>query len=587
MKTLPSVDAVIVGGGWTGLLMAKELGSRTELSVVVLERGGPRKTDDYGEDMDELDYAIRLRMMQDASNETVTLRHNPGQRALPMRQFASFFPGSGVGGAGEHWNGEFPRILPDCFALLSNTIEKYGAERLPEYHSIQDWGVTYDELEPHYTRAELLLGISGKAGNIRGKQIEGGNIFEGWRSAEYPNPPIKIPYFSALFRDAAKALGYHPYPIPAATISQAYTNPDGIVRAGCTYCGFCERFGCMIGAKAQPTNTLLPVIQKRKNVSIRTGASVRRIVHNTTQSGGRARGVSYIDASGEEVFQPAGLVFLASWTLNNTRLLLLSQVGEPYNPASGKGTLGRNLTHQVYFPAATAFFDKPLNRFMGSGASGVRIGDLDGDLFDHSGLPFLRGGILLALSLGFRPIANFGVVPQTVKAKWGPEWKKAALHYYDRTGSIVFHGEHLAYRDNYMDLDPVYKDHFGDPLLRFTLDWRENERRMAEFATAKAVEIAREMGAKEVTPFPGLRSYDATRSQSTHIQGGTIMGSSPDRSVLNPYLQHWQVSNLFVLGASAFPQNASANPTPTILALTFRTADAIVNRYLKNPAPLA
>jgi gluconate 2-dehydrogenase alpha chain len=587
MKTLPSVDAVIIGGGWTGLLMAKELGSRTALSVVVLERGGPRKTDDYGEDMDELDYAIRLRMMQNASKETVTLRHNPGQRALPLRQFASFFPGSGVGGAGEHWNGEFPRILPDCFALHSETIEKYGAKRLPEDHSIQDWGVTYDELEPHYTRAELLLGISGKAGNIRGKQMEGGNIFEGWRSAEYPNPPSKIPYFSALFRDAAKALGYHPYPIPAATISQTYTNPDGIARGGCTYCGFCERFGCMIGAKAQPTNTLLPVIQKQKNVSIRTGASVRRIVHDTTPSGGRARGLSYIDASGEEVFQPAELIFLSSWTLNNTRLLLLSQVGEPYNPASRKGTLGRNLTHQVYFPAATAFFENPLNRFMGSGASGIRIADFDGDLFDHSGLPFLRGGILLALSLGFRPIANFGVVPQTVKAKWGSEWKNAALHYYDRTGNIVFHGEHLAYRDNYMDLDPVYKDHFGDPLLRFTLDWRENERRMAEFATAKAVEIAREMGAKEVTPFPGLRSYDATHSQSTHIQGGTIMGSSPDRSVLNPYLQHWQVSNLFVLGASAFPQNASANPTPTILALTYRTADAIVNRYLKNPAPLA
>src|SRR5712692_4119102 len=126
MKTLPSVDVLIVGGGWTGLLMAKELGSRTALSVVVLERGGSRETKDYDDDMDELDYAIRLRMMQDASHETVTLRHNSGQRALPLRQFGSFLPGSGVGGAGEHWNGEFPRILPDCFALLSNTIEKYG-----------------------------------------------------------------------------------------------------------------------------------------------------------------------------------------------------------------------------------------------------------------------------------------------------------------------------------------------------------------------------------------------------------------------------------------------------------------------------
>ena len=587
MKTLPSVDVVIIGGGWTGLLMAKELGSRTALSVVVLERGGPRKTDDYGDDMDELDYTIRFRMMQDVSQETVTLRHDSSQRALPLRQHGSFLPGSGVGGAGEHWSAVCPRFLPDCFEVLSRTTEKYGSKRLPEDHAIQDWGVTYDELEPHYTRADLLLGISGKAGNIRGQQIEGGNIFEGWRSAEYPTPPTKIPYFSSIFAEAAKSLGYHPYPVPAATTSRAYTNPDGISRPGCTYCGYCETFGCMIGAKSQPTNTLLPVIQKHKNVSIRTGAWVRRIVHDASENKGSARGVIYSDANGQEVFQPAQLIFLASWTLNNTRLLLLSGIGKAYGPATRKGSLGRNLTHQVAFSAVTAFFEKPLNRFMGSGASGIMLSDLDGDLFDHSKHPFLRGGTLGARSARSLPISECGVVPKSVKSTWGSEWKKAALHYYDRTGRIGFSGEHLAYQDNYMDLDPVYKDHFGDPLLRLTLDWRENERKMADYMTTKAMELAREMGAKEVTPFSGLRSYDATRYQSSHVQGGAIMGSSPESSVVNPYLQHWQLSNLFVLGASSFPQNASANPTPTILALTYRTADAIVDRYLKNPAALA
>ena len=158
--------------------------------------------------MDELDYAVRLHMMQDLSLETVTVRHDSTQRALPMRQYGSFLPGSGVGGAGEHWNGICPRFLPDCFELFSRTVEKYGAKRLPADHAIQDWGVTYDEMEPYYTRAERMLGISGKAGNIREKKIAGGNVFEGWRSAEYPTPPTKIPYFSALFSDAAKALGY-------------------------------------------------------------------------------------------------------------------------------------------------------------------------------------------------------------------------------------------------------------------------------------------------------------------------------------------------------------------------------------------
>jgi gluconate 2-dehydrogenase alpha chain len=587
MKTLPAVDAVIVGGGWTGLLMAKELGSRTGLSVTVLERGPSRDSADYAGTMDELDYAVRLQMMQDLSLETVTVRHDDSQMALPMRQYGSFLPGTGVGGAGEHWNGICTRFLPDCFELLSRTIEKYGAKRLPADHAIQDWGVTYDEMEPYYTRADRMLGISGKAGNIKQKKIVGGNIFEGWRSEEYPTPPTKTPYFSALFSNAAQALGYHPYPTPAANLSQPYTNPDGISRSACFYCGFCERFGCMVGAKAQPTNTLLPLIQERKNISIRNGTSVRRVVHSADGIGKRARGVTYLDDKGEETFQPAELVILASWTLNNTRLLLLSGIGQPYNAQYGTGTVGRNLTHEVAISAATAFFDKPLNRFMGSGGAGTCISDFDGDLFDHSGLAFLRGGTLQAMSLGYRPIANFGIVPAGVKAGWGSDWKKAALEYYDRTGVISFSGEHLAYKGNYMDLDPTYKDRFGDPLLRFTINWRENERKMAEFVTPKAVELARAMGAKEVNSFPGLENYDANRYQYTHIQGGTIMGSSPDRSVVNPYLQHWQIPNLFVLGASAIPQNSSAHPTLTILALTYRTADAIVDHYLKSPSQLA
>lgn len=585
MKTLPSVDAVIVGGGWAGLLMAKELGVRTSLNIVVLERGPSRGPSEYATDMDELDYAIRLRMMQDLSRETVTLRHAVSQRARPLRQHGAFLPGSGVGGSGEHWNAQVPRFLPDNFELLTKTSEKYGPSVLPEDHAIRNWGITYSELEPYYTRVDKLLGTSGKAGNLRGKLIEGGNIFEGWRSEEYPTPPTKMPYFSALFRDAAKSLGYHPYPAPSANISQSYTNPDGISRGGCTYCGFCAKFGCMVGAKAQPTNLLLPIIQKRKNVSLRTGAWVRRVQFEAAPKL-IARGVTYVDGSGEEIFQPASLVFLASWTLNNTRLLLLSGIGEPYDPATGRGTVGSNLTHQVSVGAATAFFDQPLNRFMGSGSAGILFSDFDRDDLDRSSLNFIRGGYFGARGYGFQPIGAFGVLPNSIKATWGWEWKKASISYYDRTATIGFTGEHLAYKTNFMDLDPVYKDALGDPLLRLTLDWRDNERKMVEFSTPKAVEVARAMGAREINPFPGLRSYDSTRYNSTHIQGGTIMGDSPEHAVVSPYLQHWQLPNLFILGGSTFPQNATANPTPTVLSFVYHAADAIVDRYLKHPGPL-
>ena len=100
MKTLPAVDVLIIGGGWSGLLMAKELGSHTSLSILVLERGPSRESADYANSMDELDYAIRLHMMQDLSQDTVTFRHNANKRALPLRQHGSFLPGAGVGGSG-------------------------------------------------------------------------------------------------------------------------------------------------------------------------------------------------------------------------------------------------------------------------------------------------------------------------------------------------------------------------------------------------------------------------------------------------------------------------------------------------------
>jgi gluconate 2-dehydrogenase alpha chain len=585
VKSLPRTDVVIVGAGWTGLLMAKELGARTSLNIVVLERGQAHKPGEYMEGMDELDYSERMRMMQDPSQETVTLRHDTKGRALPIRQFGAFLPGTGVGGTGEHWGALFPRLTPECFQLYSKTVEKYGVKKLPEDHSIQDWGVTYDDIEPYYMRAERLVGASGKAGNIRGKKIEGGNIYEGWRSDEFPNPPLKLPYFGSLFGEATKSLGYHPYPNQVAILSQDYTNPDGVSRPACAFCGFCVRHGCMIGAKSQPTNTLMPLVAKQKRVSIRTGSRVKRIVHDQSQ-GGKARGVSYIDSSGEEIFQPADLVILSSWTLSNNRLLLLSGIGTPYDPITGTGTLGKNLTHQVT-AAVGIFFDKPLNRFMGAGSAGLSIGDIEGDVLDNSNLPFIRGGNLMASSGGSQPISAFGGMPRSNNFRWGSKWKKAAIDYYDRAAGIQGTGEHTPYSTNYIDLDPTYKDSAGEPLLRLTLNWRDNEKKMAEFLTAKGVEVARALGAKEINPGQGYGNYNVARYQTTHVQGGTIMASSPDRGVVNPYLQHWQLPNLFVLGGSTFPNQGSANPTSTILAFTYRTADAIVDRYLKKPALLA
>lgn len=583
MQRLKPVDVVIVGGGFTGLLMAKEITARTSHSVVVLERGPARTNGQYAAGMDELDYAVRLRMMQNLADETLTHRHSSKADAVPVRQYGSFQPGTGTGGAGEHWGAISYRFGPDIFTLASDLRQKYAGSKVLENVAAADWGVTYDELEPNYYRAEQMMGVSGKAGNLRGERIEGGNVYEGPRGQEYPLPPHKTAYVSELFRTAARESGYHPYPVPAATLSQTYKNPDGVTRAGCQYCGYCTRFGCMIGAKAQPTNTLLPLLEHKKNFALRAGCQVRRVVHR----GGMAEGVTYTDASGNEFEQPARVVILSSWTLNNVRLLLLSKLGDPYDPNTATGTVGRNLTHQV--SANVRFFlDKYLNTFMGAGGLGFAIDDFDGNRAFDAATGLLRGGQLRMQSSGEGPLAAFGRIPPgETKATWGSEWKKAALKWHDKSSQISFEGGHFPYRQNYMDLDPAYTDKFGDPLIRLTLDWTDHERAQTNMAIRVGSELARRMGAT-VGDSRGVGArYSVTYYQSTHIQGGTIVGASPDRSVLNPWSQHWKVPNLWITGGSTFPQSASGNPTLTILAMTYRAADAMIDRYFKHPGALA
>jgi len=137
-----------------------------------------------------------------------------------------------------------------------------------------------------------------------------------------------------------------------------------------------------------------------------------------------------------------------------------------------------------------------------------------------------------------------------------------------------------------MDLDPNYKDKFGDPVIRFTLDWTPHEFRVRDYFAQLALKIAKEMGARADPVGPAGGRYNTISYQSTHIQGGAIMGAAPEKSVVNSYLQHWDVPNLFVIGASAFPQNASMNPTLTVLALTYRAADGLIDRYTKNSEKL-
>ncbi|ELZ13965.1 gluconate 2-dehydrogenase (acceptor) [Haloterrigena salina JCM 13891] len=584
VQQLDPVDVVTIGAGWTGGIVAKEL-TQNDYQVVSLERGGERETENFFTVHDELGYALRYKLMQDLSKETITFRNSIDEPALPMRRYGAFLPGSGEGGAGVHWNGQTWRFLPYDFEIESRTIGEYGEEKIPENMQLQDWGISYEELEPYYDTFEYTAGIAGQAGNIEGEIQDLGNPYEGPRSREYPLPPMMETPVLERFKETTAELGYEPFQAPSANLTEQYTNPDGVQQGQCQYCGYCERFGCEWGAKASPITTVLPAAQETGNYELRTHSDVVELLYN--EDAQEVEGVRYVDRKTNQVYeQPADVVALTAYVLNNVRLLLLSDIGEPYDPETGEGTVGKNYCYQNFQASARGFFDdEEWNLYMGAGALGASIDDFNGDNFDHSDLDFLHGGNVALNQTGDRPIAN-NPVPEGTPS-WGSEFKAQSIDNYHSSVSIAAQGAVLPFRENYLDLDPNYTDQYGRPLLRMTFDWREQDRNLVEYIGPYLEEIMDEMGADTIDANTSLEgNFDITPYQSTHNTGGAIMGSDPAESVVNNYLQCWEASNLFVPGASAFAHNSGYNPTGTVGALAFRAAEGI-QEYLDEPEQLA
>ncbi len=581
---LKEVDAVVIGMGWTGAIMAREL-TRAGLKVIGLERGRDQTP---AEDFtlpglrDELKYAVRLATMWDTSNSTLTFRNTSAQTALPMRRLGAFLPGEGVGGSGVHWGGLHWRYLPNDFRARSHITERYGAKMIDDGLTIQDWPVSYQELEPYYTHFDKMCAVSGKAGNIGGRKIDGGNIFEGPRSEEYPNRPLHASAAQEMFTAATQGLGYHPFPMPIANSSAPYRNPEGLTIGACQYCGFCNRTGCESNAKASANIAIMPVLRKDPNFTLRTHAFVDRIIYD--KQARKARAVIYTDMrTGEEFEQPASLVILAGYVFTNVQILLLSGIGIPYDPMSGHGQVGRNYAYQVETGGTAFFAGKELNPFMSaSGNLGV-IDDFNSDNFDHSRLGFIGGGFIAA-GAGGLPIGGRQLPEGT--PRWGAQWKRETAKWYRSAMRFATEGSGHAHRSNYLDLDPTWKDALGRPLIRMTYTDTENDLKQSDYLLGVVEKIARSMNPDHLVLHRKPRRFSVVPYQSTHNTGGTIMGSNPSNSVVNRYLQSWHADNLFVMGASVFPQQHGYNPTGTVGALAYWSANAITTRYLHNPGAL-
>ena len=559
---LPGTDVVVVGLGAVGGVSVLPLAD-AGLDVVGLEAGSRLTKNDFAPD--ELRNNLRAWpfVVQKTQREIPTAR--PDRQSQATR--ASVHPMmNGVGGTSLHYWAQSWRLNPWDFKVVTETRRRYGRGHLPRGSTVEDWPFGYEELERYYDRVEHEIGVSGQAGNVNGEIDRRGNRFEGQRTRPYPMPPLRWTGFLEKMADAATGLGWDPFPGPAAVNSEPYQE-----RSGCMYHGFCNRGGCHVDAKNSTAVTTIPRAEATGNLKIVTHAHATAI---ESDGNGRATGVTYVQG-GEEYFQPAKFVLLASYTYENVRLLLLSKSqAYPTGLSNNHAQVGRHYFSHHQGAPVTALFPFDLKAWYGLPAQGVAVDNWADDNFDHEALDFIGGGNLWVYS-DRRPISaasmsTFGRAPN-----WGSAWKAFIVENADRSNTSYIQKTTLPYESNYLDLDPAVKDPLGFPVTRITAEYKENELRLAAFAQDKMEEWYRAAGAIDI-----IRSgLGRTMGVSTHAYGGTRMGNDPETNVVDAFGVSHEVPNLGVVGASVMGTSGAHNPTLTAQALAWRTAEHIAEQW--------
>ena len=562
---LKPVDVAIVGLGAAGGVAVLPL-TRAGLKVAGIEAGGwldPHR--DYHADEIHNNVRMLVTSVSKTKNEVPTFRTSPEQRASRATSNRTMM--NAVGGTTTHYDANSWRFAPWDFKIRTDSVGRYGAAAIPRGSTVEDWPLTYDELEPYYDAVEYEIGVSGKAGNIQGEINPLGNVFEGPRRREYPMPPLRDTGFTSLMTSAAGKLGWNGHRSPAAINSQPYAG-----RSACAYHGYCDTGGCHLGAKNSTAVTTIPQALKTRNLTVVDHAQVTRIL---SDGQGRVSGVQYL-RGGKEYFQPAKVVLLACYTYENARLLLLSKSKAcPKGLANNHGQVGLHYIAHWDGREISGLFPFDLNIWYGALAQGVVVNNWADDNFDHSGLGFI-GGASLTVNHELHPIAA-AAMPQFSRApSWGSRWKRFVNQNAGRWVGVYAQCTSLPYENTYLDLDPEAKDPLGDPVCRITSGSKENEPRARLYVASRAEEWLRAAGATDVIKQP---LSPEGPNQSWHAIGGTRMGENPETNVVDKWGFSHEAPNLGVLGGSVMGTHGARNPTLTIQALAWRTADHLIRNW--------
>jgi gluconate 2-dehydrogenase alpha chain len=550
---LPHAEVILVGAGSMGSIVAP-IFAKAGLKVIAFEPGPFRTQADYLPDELSAAYYCRGSMGPKFSSEIPRWRRNEGETTTA----ATFSLGrmmNSVGGSVIHYGAWLRRFHPHHFRTLSHVKERWGTSVLPEGCRLADWPVSYEELEPFYTRLEHEIGIAGDESN---PFIT--------RSKPLPMPAMRPFRLGNFFSDATRKMGLNPHPVAVGVNTIPYRG-----RPATTNTAWSNGFGSCTGDKWDPSLTAIPEALATGNFDLRTGCRVIRVLADRD---GHASGVEYIDPLGRRRVQEAQTVILSAYSFENLRLMFLSRDDlHPGGLGNNRQQLGRYFMTKMFAHVDGFFPEINFNRHTGPAAQGVVLDDYLAADFDSVRHGFV-GGATLGAEQQFLPIQiSREALPPTVR-RWGKPYKDH-IRQWQHFGVVRIQPDTLSYDNNFVDIDPHHRDKsgLGMPVLRITYDMRANEQWLAAWMEAKAEEILREMGATATWCGPRF-----TGVGSSHDFGGARMAEDPRVSVVDPQLQVHDTPGLYVFSGATFPTCPGINPTLTLLAVCVRAAEQLVEK---------
>lgn len=568
---MDTYDVIIVGSGAGGGMASKIL-SESGLSVAVVEAGS-----DFDPAMEE--YRTQLRFPWES----------PRRGANTVRAFGDFDAAYGgweiegepytrkdgtefdwfrsrmVGGRTNHWGRISLRFGPDDFKRRS--IDGLG----------DDWPIGYDDVKPFYDRVDKMIGVFGSKEGMRNEPD--GNFL----------PPPKPRLHEAAFTKAGKKINL---PVLPSRVS-VLTRPVNNERGACFFCAQCNR-GCQVYGDFSAGTVLVKPAIKKGNVDLYTYAMVRKV---TTNDKGEATGVSYVSKVDMKEYKLKARVVVLGASAGETARIMMNSAStkHPNGLSNSSGTLGRYL-HDSTGASRSALMTDFLARdkYNEDGVGSLHV--YTPWWLDNKKLDFPRG-YHLEFGGGMRqPNYGFGFGMESMRkymqdefgkprpnGGYGAGLKQDIRNIYGATVGIAGRGESVPQYDNYCEIDPTVVDKFGIPVLRFNYNWTEHEVKQAKHMQETFEEVFDAMGATVMGKKPGADTKYGLEAPGRiiHEVGTTRMGNDPNTSVLNKYSQAHECDNLFVVDAGPFVSQADKNPTWTILALSIRTSEYIVDQLKK------